>query len=392
MSALRIAISAAAEGPMGRLSSAFPGALLEGTPVGASLLIRCRGDASKLKNLEDRMASRFVTRYEVDGESVLTMVAALLPSEAKLLKALRDEDLVLLPPLIWRAGRIQVRLLAFKNPGDRAIVALKDARVMSKIVLGPQQVEDELRSSGLMLPDLTMKQGQAILAAFEAGYYDSPRRSTAGEVARGLGVARSTFEESLRSAESQMVRAVAPLVRVRLLEMEQGRREAGAEALHLYARFSEDLGLYVNMALRENGVTSVSLTTEAPEASHGTDHPYLARMIEHLSSGEDDLRDIPVDLRVSPFDREVLVALREIPTGEVVTYGEVASRLGRPRAARAVGSACARNPIPLIIPCHRVVPAAGGLGNYSGGNGPATKAAILEREGVPGKKVKGGDR
>ena len=105
------------------------------------------------------------------------------------------------------------------------------------------RLEDEVLSSGLMLPTLTRKQGQVLLAALEAGYYESPRRATAGEVAASLGVARSSFEESLRSAESKIVRAVAPLVRMRALGAERGGMEAGAEALHLYARFSEDLGL-----------------------------------------------------------------------------------------------------------------------------------------------------
>jgi O-6-methylguanine DNA methyltransferase len=179
-----------------------------------------------------------------------------------------------------------------------------------------------------------------------------------------------------------MVRALAPLVRVRLLEMEGKRSQAGAEAMSLYARFSEDLGLYVNIALSGGEVSSVSMTRDEPREPHGADHPYLARIIKHLSSGKDNLRDIPVRLSVPPFDRAVLNALRDIPPGDIVTYGEVASRIGRPRAARAVGSACARNPVPIVIPCHRVVPATGGLGNYSGGNGPGTKETILEKEGA----------
>lgn len=162
---------------------------------------------------------------------------------------------------------------------------------------------------------------------------------------------------------------------------EQVRMEE-PETTHRYARFSEDLGLYVDMVLRDDEVVSLSLSREEPSEPHGTDHPYLSRVIEHLSTGREDLRDIPVHLSVSAFDLEVLRALRDIPAGEVATYGEIAARLGRPRAARAVGSACARNPVPVIIPCHRVVPASGGLGNYSGGEGWDTKAAILRKEGV----------
>lgn len=74
----------------------------------------------------------------------------------------------------------------------------------------------------------------------------------------------------------------------------------------------------------------------------------------------------PLDLAGSTFDRQVWQALVEIPWGETVTYGELAARLGRPGAARAVGSANGRNPVAILVPCHRVV-ASGGLGGYAGG-------------------------
>jgi methylated-DNA-[protein]-cysteine S-methyltransferase len=162
------------------------------------------------------------------------------------------------------------------------------------------------------------------------------------------------------------------------------------EDRQLYAAYSDDLGLYIDMVLKAGEVESITMAGKEPEEPHGTDHPYLKRVIEHLSSGGDDLRDITVRLRPSGFDREVLEALRDIPPGEVVTYGNIAKRVGRPGAARAVGNACARNPVPIIIPCHRVVPASGGLGNYSGGEGQDTKAAILskEREYVSGERSK----
>ena len=92
--------------------------------------------------------------------------------------------------------------------------------------------------------------------------------------------------------------------------------------------------------------------------------------------------DLPYDLSLvrSDFRRAVLEALTEVRPGEVVTYGGLAGRAGRPRAARAAGTACATNPIPLVVPCHRVVPGGGGVGNYGGG--PHVKRALLELEGV----------
>jgi len=92
--------------------------------------------------------------------------------------------------------------------------------------------------------------------------------------------------------------------------------------------------------------------------------------------------DGPVDLSpLSPFDREVLTACRAIPWGEVRTYAQLAAAVGRPRAARAVGSALRRNPVPLLVPCHRVVRRDGSLGQYSMG-GPEVKRRLLALEGV----------
>ena len=91
---------------------------------------------------------------------------------------------------------------------------------------------------------------------------------------------------------------------------------------------------------------------------------------------------LPVDLRLAaaPFRRAVLEELREVPRGATVSYGELAARAGNAKAARAVGTACARNPVPIVVPCHRVLPGTGRLGSYRGG--PERKAALLELEGL----------
>ena len=82
------------------------------------------------------------------------------------------------------------------------------------------------------------------------------------------------------------------------------------------------------------------------------------------------------------FRRRALQAARRIPPGETATYGDLAAEVGSPRAARAVGSAMATNPIPIVVPCHRVVPSTGGLGNYGGG--VEIKALLLGLEGYTG--------
>jgi methylated-DNA-[protein]-cysteine S-methyltransferase len=90
--------------------------------------------------------------------------------------------------------------------------------------------------------------------------------------------------------------------------------------------------------------------------------------------------DLALDLAAAPFAREVLGELARVPYGTVDTYGNLAARVGRPRAARAVGGVMNRNPIPIVLPCHRIVGANGSLTGYAGGLG--IKRALLELEGV----------
>ena len=153
----------------------------------------------------------------------------------------------------------------------------------------------------------------------------------------------------------------------------------------LYSRFSEDLGLFVNLTMRGDKVSSVSLSEKPPSVPFSEDHPYLTRIIDHISTGKDAMLDIPLDLQGTPFERGVLEQLRKVPPGEVVTYGEIARRLGKPRAGRAVGSACAKNPFTILVPCHRVVPSSGGVGNYTSDGGPEAKVKLLESEGAMSK-------
>lgn len=96
---------------------------------------------------------------------------------------------------------------------------------------------------------------------------------------------------------------------------------------------------------------------------------------------------LPLDLRGTAFQERVWQALRAIPAGAVASYAEVAEAIGAPRAARAVAAACAANPLAVVVPCHRVVRADGGLSGYRWG--PARKASLLAREGaaLSGKKV-----
>lgn len=87
-------------------------------------------------------------------------------------------------------------------------------------------------------------------------------------------------------------------------------------------------------------------------------------------------------MKTMTFSESVYAMTSLVPMGKVTTYGAIARALGLPRASRAVGQALGANPNPIVVPCHRVVRSDGGLGGYSGGEGQATKASLLAREGV----------
>jgi O-6-methylguanine DNA methyltransferase len=114
--------------------------------------------------------------------------------------------------------------------------------------------------------------------------------------------------------------------------------------------------------------------------------PALAPYAEQLQAyfaGERTGFDVPLDLsRLTPFQLSVLQAARRIPAGSVWTYGQVARSIGKPKASRAVGQALGRNPVPIVIPCHRVVASDGSLGGYSGGGGLDSKRWLLHLEGA----------
>ena len=104
--------------------------------------------------------------------------------------------------------------------------------------------------------------------------------------------------------------------------------------------------------------------------------------IERYLRGEKTDFPFPLDLsRFSDFQRRVWEITKSIPYGEVRTYRQVSDELGNPKASRAVGTALARNPAPIIVPCHRVVRTNGKLGGYSGAGGIDTKARLLKMEG-----------
>jgi len=115
--------------------------------------------------------------------------------------------------------------------------------------------------------------------------------------------------------------------------------------------------------------------------------PEIATVIEkirlHLQGKTQDFRGIAVDLEgATPFFRQVYEATRAIPPGQTRTYGEIAKAVGQPADAQEVGQAMAKNPVAIIVPCHRVSAAGGKLGGFSAPGGPVTKAKLLALEGA----------
>ncbi len=159
------------------------------------------------------------------------------------------------------------------------------------------------------------------------------------------------------------------------------------------AAFDTQLGICA-VRWTKQGIASVRLpsprTTDLPRLEELDDVPGSVRdaiaAITRLLAGEPvDLGFIVLDDReVDPFLREVYTATRAVPPGSTATYGEIARAIRRPDAARDVGAALARNPTPIIVPCHRVVGANGKLTGFSAPGGLETKRRMLALEGAPG--------
>ncbi|WP_087508276.1 methylated-DNA--[protein]-cysteine S-methyltransferase [Cellulomonas iranensis] len=106
----------------------------------------------------------------------------------------------------------------------------------------------------------------------------------------------------------------------------------------------------------------------------------VLRELDEYFAGRRRTFDVPVDLRLlTGFRREVVLSLPDVPYGATASYAQVAAATGRPAAVRAVGTACARNPVPLLLPCHRVVRSDGTPGRYAGGDAAKTTLLALER-------------
>lgn len=147
---------------------------------------------------------------------------------------------------------------------------------------------------------------------------------------------------------------------------------------------ASDSGLAAAFLPRPREVTLRAIHAAYPDAD---ERPSLMRglqsAVRDYFAGKRVRFDVDFDLSaMTAFQQSVLRACAAIPSGSVVTYADLAKSAGRPAASRAVGQALGRNPIPLIIPCHRVLRVGGGLGGFSSSEGVAEKRRLLRHEGV----------
>lgn len=178
--------------------------------------------------------------------------------------------------------------------------------------------------------------------------------------------------------------------------MTQRRKPVGTDitvAVHQWALFETEIG-WVGVKGKGDIVERLLMGYRSPTALRQTIlqiDPHFTtadwcpdlrqRMTNHLQGNFDHFLDVQVaDLWSTPFQRDVVQALRLIPAGQTTSYGDLARKVGRAGAARAVGQVMATNPVPLIVPCHRVLGSGGRLGGFSAPTGTVLKQRLLDLE------------
>lgn len=223
----------------------------------------------------------------------------------------------------------------------------------------PRQYADARRQERLRAG---LRSGQAIAGALYAAGYGSGSRLY--ENARTtLGMTPATYRRGGRGERIRHGVAVSPFGLVLVAATDQGicRIALGDSREQLRADLEREL--------------PAAELVPADRELEG----WIERLLADVAAGL-PASDLPLDVRATAFQRRVWETLRRIPAGATATYGEVARAIGAPGAERAVARACARNPLALLIPCHRVVRGDGDTGGYRWG--VARKRALLEREGA----------
>ncbi len=206
-----------------------------------------------------------------------------------------------------------------------------------------------------------LQQGGGVAAAtYGAGYGSSSR--VYERAAASLGMSPATYAKGGRGARITYAMAGSPLGRILVAATGRGICFIGL------GRPREEL----EAALRAEFPAADEIRRDDAALAEG-----VGLLVEQLS-GREPHGALPLDIRATAFQRQVWEELRRIPMGETRSYGEIARALGKPNAQRAVGRACATNPVAVAVPCHRAVRGDGGLGGYRWG--VDSKRKLIERE------------
>jgi AraC family transcriptional regulator of adaptative response/methylated-DNA-[protein]-cysteine methyltransferase len=262
-------------------------------------------------------------------------------------------------------------------------------RILSYIEDRPGEVpslEDLAGASGLSPAHLQRKFSRLVGVSPRAYAQALRRERLKAGLRRGESVSRAGWEAGYGSSRQLYEQGAAAL------GMTPASYRAGGDGARIRYTVIETVAGPLLLAATERGLCASwfgadpaglerALGAEYPRADLRRGDralaPVAAAVREHLAGGA-PLGRVPLDVEGTPFARAVWNRLRDIPYGETRTYGEVAKLVGRPGAARAVGTACASNPVALVIPCHRVVRADGSGGGYRWGED--RKRALLARE------------
>lgn len=303
-----------------------------------------------------------------------------------------------------RAGFRACQRCGRNGAGSEAIAAVERARAFIDRELASSGDErltlDRIAHEARLSPHHLQRRFKQTVGLTPAQYARARRTEMLkGELKRGESVSRATYGAGYGSSSRVYETADTQLG---MTPATYQRGGAGAQIEYVVAKTS--LGLLLVAATRR-GVCAVTLGDDAVslEAGLAAEYPAAARQrigesgavetvdgapssdlaswvsaIVAFLDGDATVTEIPLDLRASAFQWKVWRELQKIPAGETRSYSDVAALIGSPKATRAVASACAKNQVALLIPCHRVVTSAGGLGGYRWG--VDRKRELIERE------------
>jgi methylated-DNA-[protein]-cysteine S-methyltransferase len=139
---------------------------------------------------------------------------------------------------------------------------------------------------------------------------------------------------------------------------------------------------FITITAEDEKITSVELCKKATSVGSSKVLEDAAKQIDSYLKGTLPKFSLPLKVSGTPFQLAVWKAIANVPFGKSISYGKIATAIGKPRAARAVGAAVGANPTPLLVGCHRVLGSNGSLTGYSGGQGIKTKKLLLDHEGI----------